>query len=408
MALTAAEQVIEQFPADGEAFALLGAIEVEQNRLLEAVDQLEKAYKLGYKGPESIARLSDCYMQLASQTIDEIYLSWDYREIKDLTYQAKYYIKRIRGLGIGDDPRFEALSDWIDPPMKSVDDLPYNHYLDSYYSYINLYIQLENYSDAIAKLEEAVKYFPKELNLHNQLATLYRLEGKYVEALVVLQLALEQDPTIIETHENLAKTYSALDLPLHARNAIITIMFMDPEYQSAEEVFRNIGLTYGTWDDASFSDYGFRMILPPSGESSETLTDLTPEEGEISFAHNLTFINLNWKPLSDSSTLSEIELADLARNLPEKLFEIGIPETIGDPLVFDYNTIPIIYQPFSFINSSYQDDPEIGIHALWQCGPTIYEHLQLIAEEDTTKFSLFNPFLESITCDLESTIPEHP
>jgi tetratricopeptide (TPR) repeat protein len=405
------ERVMEQFPEDGEAYVLLGAILVEQGDLIAAIEQLEISRQMGYEDADTVFLLSESYLSRSSQIIDEIYSTWDYEEILDLIYEARVYLEKEQDLGLGTSERAEALYAWFNRPME---DLPAtleegSPAFTNWQAAID-YEQAGNRSAAIAEMETATINDPENALLYNKISELYAAQENYAAALGNLLAALELNPNLYLLHSDLGFLFSFQFLPLHAREAFITAMLADPENERSEEGLYVLGLTLGSWDSTHFLDYGFRFTLPPDGEFKEMpeMMNNSPEEGIGGYMDSSTVIGLMWMPISESAHGVNASAAEIVSTPPLVYTTLGEVTAIGEPLVFEYNTVPITYQPFMLIPGGQEEHATLTIYATWQCGETRFILNQMISQNDPNYLFMFNPGLESVTCDLDSIIPEHP
>jgi tetratricopeptide (TPR) repeat protein len=408
---TAAEiagQVIEQFPEDGEAYALLGAVMVEQGELVEAIEQLETARDLGYEDANTDILLLQSYAERASQIIDEIYATWDYEEIRDLIYEARDYIEKARTSGLGRSERISALDDWFNRPIETLPRaLEEQSPAFSYWQSAVEYEQAGHLDRAITMMTSAIDAEPDSAFLYDYRAYLSTERDDYAAALEDMEAVLGINPNLMEARTDLGFLYGYRFLPLHARNEFITAMLADPQNENSEEGLDVLGLTFGTWDDTLFLDYGFRFSLSGDGEFFEFQEDMnSAEEGAIGYIDSSTFLSMIWMPYEEWRG-ADLSIRQAVRQTPPfNMF--GETSHIGDPLVFAYNPVEIIYQPYLLIPDEDEEDATLGIYAIWTCDETIFILSQMIGQAEDEYLFMFNPTLESATCDLESIVPEHP
>lgn len=406
-----AEQVKEQFPENGEAYALLGAVDADQGDLVMAIARLEISQEYGYEDSNSVQLLSHCYLERISQIIEAMYNSWDYEEIRDLIYLAREYLEEEKALGLETSQRAAALDAWFNQPKKEIPNpLHEEGPAFDYWQKAKEYEEAGNIRTAIAQAQNALAESPESPYLHDYIAFLYLEQDDYETAFEHLQTAIEIDPEMYELWTDLGLVYSLMFLPFNARQALITSMLSNPDYDRNEDTFDILTETFGAWDVSYFLDYGFRLSVPPEGEFCQIpeLVDATPIEGAACFSNPITLLNLIWMPLSESAYSANFNPKIVVSNIPLTFSIIGDTSPIGDPLVFPHNQVEITYQPYLMTPTDKQITPTIGIYSVWQCNETLYILNQFISDDNPDNLFLFNPFLESVTCDLESIIPEHP
>lgn len=406
-----ANQVKEQYPEDGEAYALLGVIEVDGGNLVLAIEQLEQAVERGYQEQRTINLLSETYLQRASQIIDEIYSTWSYDEIYDLILEARNCLNRNEDLGFGDNPQAEALTAWFNRPMEDASDsLEPNSEAEESLVVAYDYMEAGNLEAAIEEMERAIRKSPDLTILYSLAATLYVQNYEFPKAIESAQTAIDLNPNLYLEWTDLGFAYAFLFLPLHAREAFVNAMLASPSLDIAEDGLGGLQLSFAPWDDTHLLEYGFRISFPPEGEFGEVpdLLENSAEEGVAGYSGNNTLIYLRWMPLTESEYFSDNDPTEIVRDIPEGLKQIGTANMVGEPLLFEYNQIPITYQPYIFTPSGMPEYASVSINATWQCGDTLFTFNQQFAESDMEYIFMINPFLESVTCDLERIIPDHP
>jgi tetratricopeptide (TPR) repeat protein len=401
------EQVMAQFPEDGETHALFGVMEADQGNLILAIEQFETAIEKGYQDQDTLTLLSETYLQRSSQIIDEIFSTWQFDEIQDLILEARDYLEQNKDLGFADDPRAEALTAWFNRPMEDAfESLEPNSMAEASIIAAYDYMEAENLDAAIAELERAIQNDPDLPILYSLIATLYVQNHDYLKAIESAQMAIDLNPNLYQEWTDMGFAYIYLSLPLHAREAFVNSMLADPTLDLAKEGLNGLRLTFATWDDTYLLEYGFRISFPPDGEYGEVpnLMENSAEEGVAGYAGNNTLVFLRWMPLVDSG----YDPTAIVKDLPEGIKQIGTTQIVGEPLLFEYNQIPITYQPYILTPTGKPEYASISIYATWKCGNTIYTFNQQLAEGDMDYLFMINPFLESVTCGVESYIPDHP
>jgi tetratricopeptide (TPR) repeat protein len=403
-----AEQVMGLFPEDGEAYALLGAVLAAQRELISAIEHFETSREMGFDNAIVNSLLLNTYAERASQIIDEIYSTWNYEEIQSLIYEAQDLLETARTSGLGRSDRIIALDEWFTQEWDLPSYIPeqvspaYEHW-----SAAATYEEAGDFSAAVEEIEIAVTLDLETPELHAHAGDLNFQLGEYQTAIEHYLNALELNPDLIYARTSLGYAYLYNALPLHAREAFVTAMLAIPDREGIQNGLDGLEITFGTWDDTLLLDYGFRFTVPGDGEFFELQEDLTsPETGSIGYIDGSTMLSLIWMPYEEWRGTG-VPISQAVRQTPPMAM-FGEITYIGNPIVFAYSPVEITYQPYLLTPDGNEDEVTLAIYALWQCDQTVFILSQLVSNSDPENLFIFNPYLESVTCDLDSIVPEHP
>ena len=123
--------------------------------------------------------------------------------------------------------------------------------------------QLENHTDAIDLLRQAVGLNPDHPQSLSELAKLYQLTGQLEESATTLRQLIALRPDIGDLHNNLAIVLKQLDQPDEAKAACQTAIEMNPDRAEPRATLASIQRQLGAFEEAAAS-YRQAIELDPN------------------------------------------------------------------------------------------------------------------------------------------------
>ncbi|MEW5986628.1 MAG: tetratricopeptide repeat protein [Chloroflexota bacterium] len=361
-----ADQILVQDPSAGEAWAILGVLQTEQGDSAAAMLSLEKAHSLGYITDLTLEQLGLLYVQQYESR-------WDLDLLLAAIDKAQTTFTQLHEL----DPDNEVADEYL-PILEADPDLGFQVAVGQeaidHFNNAEAYYAQEQYDQAISEYQAAIELEPDFAIAYLYLGDAYFAQRKFIEALPWFEQAVAVNPRLIQGWEFLGDAHKALGLLEHAHAAYVRVFILQPDSERIVQQFEEIAETRSSWEDTYFQVYGFRLAYPGDREivlDEELFGEVNAVNGVANFvsaADSSYLLNLTWQPLTMTETTTTTLLAELAQ---EFLLELGNVELTGDPQTFAYNTVPAVYQLYSYTPPGGSSSVP-GLNALWLCPGTLY------------------------------------
>jgi tetratricopeptide (TPR) repeat protein len=358
----------------GEAYALLGLITLETGTTARAYYYFEDALELGYQDERVADALSPVYSELIDELIAEILISYDPDTILADLDQAQEYLEDFQ-LFVPDNPQIDQYSQFLhpevfDPANYAEADFPTGE-IETLLARIESRDIINLNNNHINGLIEDYPENPVVLFISG---VKHLWDDEYEEAIDLFSSSTEIEPGNHIVWEYMAYAYENLGAIMHARDALINCLLLNPENNYAYDDLGWMNNWRSYWEDTSFSFFGFTMEhswddeFLPIGSASPTEGIVEAEsifnQGEDDEWAML--IQISWQPADSASQTTQ----ELQEQISGSL-NVNTPRWKSEFKTFDYGAIPIIFREYGYLLPGGSESAD-AIIAGGFCGDTTY------------------------------------
>ena len=378
----------------GEALTLLGLIEIENGKSGTALIHLEKAQEMGYESEELFSAIDSIFSRRVNERVAELYNTFDPDSIQADVHHAQEYLEKLVALDPNKPETVELTQFLLRAPFDPEDHTEADFPVDEIKNLLDIFEDDRDFNPTNTYFEELHDRYPE-----NPIALfVYGVQqlwtDEYDEAIELLSKSVAIEPNYDNSWYYLGITYEWIGLPVHARDAYINCLILNPDNENAYESLAELNNWRGGWEDRSFETVGFTM----QHFFNETFTPVgraTSKSGIMESENFLIFVNITWNP--DGGDQSQENLQQQIVNA----MDVELPGFKSTFKNFDYGSVPFIYRDYSYRllgSSVYADATIAGAF----CGDTVYV-FDFRFLEDGKEFEemhyLMPLYLETFSCE---------
>jgi tetratricopeptide (TPR) repeat protein len=224
-AIVELQAVLDQEPDNADALAVLGGIHLTQEKIDEAIAELNQALSIEVAHPLALSNLCGALaLQGADNALDICQQALAANPEEADVYNALGII--YGRLGQYDEAvaafeeaiRLEPEHNWAHNNLGST------------------YISMEQFDESVVELTEAVRITPDNAKAHYNLGLAYAKSEQYEQAIPAYQEALRYDPSVVTAYIELGIVYTRLGQPEDAIANFETYLELAPDADNREAV----------------------------------------------------------------------------------------------------------------------------------------------------------------------------
>jgi tetratricopeptide (TPR) repeat protein len=384
--------------ARGEALALIGLSVLETGTIGRAVYSLEEAQEMGFQNDRVDSIIGEAYTEKIDELLAEIDLSYAPQTLVTNIELAQEYLNTLQSLVPG-YPTERYTQSLYPEPFDPANYVEPNFPLAEIENLLQRLANVDRLNLNNAHIDDLIEQYPENpVVLFAQGARALR-EGEALDAMGFLENAVEIDPGNPDVWAYLGYTYYWLGLRLHAHDANVSSLILNPDHSLAYWNMVDLHNDYDRWETEEFEDLGF-SFFHMSNDSFVMVDNPTSANGvlQIENTQEKLFIQITWRTIAaDDQTQSSLE-----QELIDAL-DVNAPGWKSPYTTFNYGVVPITYRDYSYRIPGSSDYADASI-AGGYCNGIMYIFDFRFTEDGYELDELhmiLSAYLESFRCGLE-------
>ncbi len=302
--------ILKKFPNHGETLQLLAVLMQQSGNSKSALHFMQKAQKADPENPDLLKNLAEIYrsrgdlkqaqhlaklaLTYAPDHVDALFVSAAVYLDQGAQHKAIEQFSRVVAINPDDVEAHNELGNLICATGQQHSAIKhYEHALwcrpgfsDCRINLADTLLEIEDYDAAIDHYQRVLEAHPHNAIVHNRLGQAFEKQGNLDKAMTCFEVALEQNPLLLEARLNMGKIILETD-PRQAENWFKSVLDIDPKYVEGYYWLGILFQTMGKFERATnylqqaarlnpeFAFTWYRLSLDrnfqPSDEQLETL-----------------------------------------------------------------------------------------------------------------------------------------